>query len=277
MALEVAERLEAIVLSLDSMQVYRGMDVGTAKPSLADRERVPHAMIDLIQPSEEYSVQDFQVEARRVIEESDRPVVLAGGSGLHMRAVIDPMEFLPTDAGLRRELEEAHLESLVGELTRADPLAGDHVDLANGRRVVRAVEVFRLSGRTPSAVAADPSRQAVSRYESKYPCTIIGLDPGDILADRIEKRIARMMENGLVTEVESLAGRMGRTAAQAVGYAQLLPVVAGAVGLDEGVAATRTATWGLARHQRAWFRRDPRVRWLDPLRDDVVAAVMEFA
>lgn len=277
MALQVAERLEAIVLSLDSMQVYRGMNIGTAKPSLTDRERVPHAMIDLVEPSEEYSVQEFQVEARRVIEETDRPVVLAGGSGLHMRAVIDPMEFLPTDAGLRRELEGAELESLVAELTKADPFAGDHVDLANGRRVVRAVEVLRLSGRTPSAVAADPSRHAVSRYESKYPCTIIGLDPGEALVDRIEERIARMIENGLMSEVERLAGRMGRTAAQAVGYAQLLPVVSGEVGLEAGVAATRKATWGLARHQRAWFRRDPRVRWLDPLRDDIAAAVMEFA
>ena len=277
MALEVAERLDGIVLSLDSMQVYRGMDIGTAKPSIADRERVPHAMVDLVDPAEEYSVRDFQVEARRVIDESDRPVVLAGGSGLHMRAVIDPMEFLPTDAGLRRELEGADTESLVSELTSADAGAGEHVDLANSRRVIRAVEVLRLSGRTPSAVATDPSRQAVARYESKYPCTIVGIDPGPSLGGRIDDRIDRMIDAGLVAEVERLTGRMSRTAAQAVGYAQLRLVVSGEVALEDGIAATRKATRDLARHQRAWFGRDPRVRWLDPLRDDVVAAVMESA
>ena len=275
MALEVAERLDGILLSLDSMQVYRDMDIGTAKPSAADRARVPHAMVDLVDPSVEYSVQDFQVEARRVIEEADRPVVLAGGSGLHMRAVIDPMEFLPTDTDLRRQLERAELESLVTELTDADPAAGTHVDLANDRRVVRAVEVLRLTGRTPSALASDPSRRAVSRYESRYPCTIIGLDPGNALRTRIDDRVSRMIDTGLVGEVERLAGRMSRTAAQAVGYAQFLPAVRGLCSVAEGVAATSKATWDLARHQRSWFRRDPRVRWLDPLHDDVLSAVME--
>ncbi|MDX1448976.1 MAG: tRNA (adenosine(37)-N6)-dimethylallyltransferase MiaA [Acidimicrobiia bacterium] len=274
-ALQVAERLGGIVVSLDSMQVYRGMDIGTAKPTPADRARVPHAMIDLVEPSEEYTVRQFQTEARRLIDEADGPVVLAGGSGLHMRAVIDPMEFLPTDPDLRSQLEASELEPLVEELVAADPEAGTHVDLANQRRVVRAVEVLRLSGRTPSVIAADPSRRAVSEYESLYPCRIFGIDPGEDLPGRIEQRIQAMIDRGLMDEVAGLRGRLGRTAGQAVGYAQLMPVVTGEMSLADGVAATRKATWELARRQRAWFRRDPRVRWLDPLQTDAVAAVME--
>lgn len=276
-ALEVAERIGGRILSLDSMQVYRGMDIGTAKPSEEDRSRVPHSMIDLVDPSKEYSVQDFQREARSVIDEATEPIVLVGGSGLHMRAVIDPMEFLPTDVGLRRELEQSEPAALVAELLTADPDSGEFVDLDNVRRLIRAVEVLRLTGRTPTVISRDPARLAVTRYESYYACRIIGLDPGDELAPRIDARLNAMMDQGLVEEVAGLMGRMGRTASKAVGYAQLVPVVEGDVSLEQGVGDIRRATNALARRQRAWFRRDPRVQWLDPLRDDVVATVMESA
>ena len=275
LALEIAARTGRRIASLDSMQVYRGMDIGTAKPSAEDRERVPHSMIDLVDPSDDYSVQEFQREARDVIENSSEGVMLVGGSGLHMRAVIDPLEFLPTDAALRRELEEGDLDDLVGELSTVDPNAGEHVDLANPRRVIRAVEVHRLTGRTPSDIAIDPTREAVSRYESLYDCTIFGLDPGDALSDRIDARLEKMLECGLYDEVVSLVGKMGRTASQAVGYAQLAQVVSDELDLDQGVAATRKATMALARRQRAWFRRDPRIHWIEPLREDPVATVME--
>ena len=275
--MEVAERTDATILSLDSMQVYRGMDIGTAKATPEERRRVPHAMIDLIDPSEEFSVQEFQDEARRIIDTSEKPVILVGGSGLHMRAVIDPLEFLPTDATLRAELEEAESPDLVAELLASDPEAGARVDLANPRRVIRAVEVHRLTGRTPSEIAGDAARTAVARYEPRYRCRIVGVDPGDALAERIDRRLDAMMEAGLLDEVERLEGSLGRTASQAVGYAQLLGVVGGDQPLERGVAATRKATWDLARHQRAWFRKDPRIRWVDPTRDDVVAAVMEKA
>lgn len=277
MGLEVAERIGGRIISLDSMQVYRGMDVGTAKPSSADRERVPHSMIDLADPSDEYTVQEFQREARSILESAPERVILVGGSGLHMRAVIDPLEFLPTDAELREELEGIGSDQLVAELVSVDPAAGDFVDLANPRRVIRAVEVHRLTGRSPQSISREPSRLAVTRYEARYPCRIVGLDPGEALADRVDARLAGMVAGGLIEEVAELAPRLGRTAAQAVGYAQMLPVIRGERSLDEGVAATRAATLDLARRQRAWFRRDPRVRWLDPLRDDVVAAVMELA
>lgn len=274
-ALDVAERIGARILSLDSMQVYREMDIGTAKPSAGDRSHVPHSMIDLVDPTMEYSVQEFQREARSVIEGAGEPVVLVGGSGLHMRAVIDPMEFLPTDPQLRRELEQSDPAALVAELVAVDPESGQLVDLDNVRRLIRAVEVLRLTGRTPTAISGDPSRLAVTRYESHYPCRILGLDPGDELAPRIDARLNAMMEQGLLEEVAGLVGRMGRTASKAVGYAQLAPVVEGDISLEQGLGDTRRATMAVARRQRSWFRRDPRIRWLDPLRDDAVATVME--
>ena len=265
----------ARIVSLDSMQVYRGMDIGTAKATPAEQRRVPHSMIDLVDPGEEYSAQDFQTEARRIIDESEVPVVLVGGSGLHMRAVIDPLEFLPTNDDVRSELEQTDQAALVAELLGADSEAGARVDLANPRRVVRAVEVHRLTGRTPTEIAEDPPRRAVARYEPRYPCRIVGIDPGEALADRIDHRLDAMVAAGLLAEVESLQGSLGRTASQAVGYAQLAAVVAGDATFERGIAATRKATWELARRQRAWFRRDPRIMWLDPLADDVVTAVME--
>ncbi len=270
--MEIADRIDGRLLSLDSMQIYRGMDVGTAKPSLADQARVPHHMIDLADPSEEFSVQDFQREARRIIDSSQQPVVLVGGSGLHMRAVIDPLEFLPTDDALRAELEVAPFEDLVSELLTAD--AGTTTDLANPRRVIRAVEVHRLTGRTPSEIAADPSRRAVERYESLYPCRIVGLDPGEELPALIDRRLDDMLERGFYSEVEGLWTRMGRTASQAVGYKELAGVVRGECSLDEGAVEVRRATLALARRQRSWFRRDPRTQWVDPLQTDPVAAVM---
>jgi tRNA dimethylallyltransferase len=277
LALEIAERMGGRILSLDSMQVYRGMDIGTAKPTAAERERVPHSMIDLVDPAEEFSVRDFQLRARDAIAASDEPMILAGGSGLHMRAVIDPLEFLPTDDLVRAELEEAPLSALVEELLAADPAAGECVDLANARRVIRAVEVYRLTSRTPTALADDPQRRSVSRYEPRYRCRIVGVDPGPALAERIDRRLTDMLDRGFYEEVEGLSGRLGRTAAQAVGYRELAAVVSRESTLDAAIDDVRRATMGLARRQRAWFRRDPRVRWLDPVRDDVVAAVMEQA
>lgn len=270
-ALEIADRIGGRVLSLDSMQVYRGMDIGTAKASADDQARVPHHMIDLVEPSEEFSVRDFQKEARAIIDSSQRPVVLVGGSGLHMRAVIDPLVFLPTDEALRAKLEAAPVGELVSELLAAD--AGTATDLANPRRVIRAVEVHRLTGRTPSEIASDPARRAVKRYESLYPCRIVGLDPSG-LPDLIDRRLEDMLERGFYTEVEGLWGRMGRTASQAVGYKELAGVVRGECSFDEGVSEVRRATLALARRQRSWFRRDPRIRWVDPLQTDPVAAVM---
>lgn len=247
------------------MTVYRGMDVGTAKPSAEDRSRVAHAMIDVADPEEPYSAARFQREARAAMAAWDGPVLLVGGSGLHMRAVVDPLRFPPSDAALRAEIEALPDEEVRNLLLAADPSAGVHVDLANRRRVVRALEILRLTGMTPSARAADPTRRAFAAYEPEIPFTGFGVDPGPDLPDRVASRVERMRRRGLLAEVVSLRARLGPTASEAVGYRQLVDVVDGKTGVEEGFAAVGRATLALAKRQRTFFRRDPRISWFRDL------------
>ncbi len=277
LALALAERLDAEILSVDSMQVYRGMDIGTAKPSGEERARVRHHMVDVADPEEEYTVARFQRDARRVIAAAGRPVIVVGGSGLHFRAVVDPMRFPPHDSEVRRRLEALDPDALTRRLLAADPAAGDHVDLANPRRVVRAVEILELTGETPSVRAATAEAQNLRDYVAELEVRAVGIDPGPELEARVRRRLAAMREAGLLAEVEELAPRLGRTASQAVGYKQLLPVVAGDVDVEVGFARAEAATLALARRQRTFFRRDPRIRWLpwSPDLDTMVAQAAE--
>jgi tRNA dimethylallyltransferase len=228
-------------------------------------------MIDVAEPAHEYTVAQFQLEARRHLGRG--PVIVAGGSGLHFRAVVDPLTFPPHDPALRAELEALPAEEAVRRLVEVDPGALAVVDLANPRRVVRALEVVRLTGETPSARAAAPGRAAVEAYQPLWPVVAVGLDPGEALVDRVTDRLRAMRAAGLVEEVAGLAGRMGRTASQAVGYRQLLGVVAGTIGEDAGFAAAELATLALVRRQRTFFRRDPRITWLDPSAPDLADTV----
>ena len=252
------------------MQVYRGMDIGTAKPSPQVREEIAHYMIDVTEPSDAYSVAEFQREGVSAIEELEltgTPVIVAGGSGLHFRALVDPLEFPPTDAVLRTALESADAEALVVELLAADPAAGAHIDLANPRRVVRAVEVLRLTDATPSARRDDVGSRRVRNYVAARPVAAVGFDPGDALWERIETRLDGMIDCGLVAEIRGLADRLGPTARQAVGYKELLFHVGGGQSLQEARVAAMNATAAVARSQRTFFRRDPRITWL-PWDDD---------
>jgi len=246
------------------MLVYRGMDIGTAKPSPADRARTPHAMIDVAEPEEAFSVARFQREARAALAGWDGPVLLVGGSGLHMRAVLDPLRFPPGDAAVRDRLESRPDAELLAGLLAADPDAGKHVDLANRRRVVRALEILELTGGTPSARAADPARRALVAYRPEIPFAGYGVDPGTELPGRVRLRVAAMRRRGLLAEVAALRHRLGPTAAAAVGYRQLIPVLDGAVAEDDGFAEVERATIALARRQRTFFRRDPRITWISP-------------
>ncbi len=205
--MRLADRLDAEILSVDSMQVYRGMDIGTAKPTPADRQAVPHHMLDLVDPEQEYSVAEFQRAARTAIETiraRGRSVLIVGGSGLHFRAVVDPLEFPRYDPATRAEVEALEPATARAELVGADPDAGTHVDLDNPRRVARAVEILRLGEGTPSERAARPSSEAVRSYRSLIPFVGVSLDPGDGLATRARRRIDRMLKAGLVAEVEGL-------------------------------------------------------------------------
>jgi tRNA dimethylallyltransferase len=243
------------------MQIYRGMDIGTAKPSRTDRERVRHYMIDLVEPEQPYTAAEFQREARALIMSDRYPLlIIAGGSGLHFRSVVDPLSFPPHDRQVRSELEA--VADPVEALLEVDPRAGEFVDLANARRVVRALEVWHLTGLTPNARSQGEEAVALRDYEPLYQFLAVGLDPGTALETRIVARTEGMKAAGLLNEVASLQGRLGPTAGGAVGYRQLMPVIEGRLDEEDGWLQVRAETLGLAKRQRTFFRRDPRIDWV---------------
>lgn len=267
MAIRIAERIGAEVLSVDSMQVYRGMDIGTAKPSVMERRGIKHHMIDVVDPESEFSVAEFSQHGKAVMNSTDSPIIVSGGSGLHFRALVDPMSFAPTDPTLRSELEEEQLVDLVVELKTADPAVESHVDLANLRRVIRAVEILRLSGETPSQRATTVEAESLRSYVAEVEFAAVGVDAGGATETRIDARLVEMRRNGMTDEVRGLLGRMGRTARKAVGYRELLHHLQGTSTEEEAYQLTAAGTKKLARKQRTWFRRDPRIRWIPWLAD----------
>lgn len=249
------------------MQVYRGMNIGTAKPTIIERRGVPHHLIDVVEPDQEFSVADYRRLGREVMDSSPAPMIIAGGSGLHFRALVDPMSFAPTDEELRRELEDRPLDVVVAELTGLDSEAARYVDLANKRRVVRALEIARLTGETPSHRARTAEAEDLRRYVPDIEFSAVGIDPGSALDHRIDQRLDEMRRGGLVEEVKGLRGRLGRTARSAVGYREILDHLAGESTREEAFDAIAQNTRRLARKQRTWFQRDPRIRWI-PWMDD---------
>lgn len=262
-AIELAQRLQAEIISIDSMQVYRGMDIGTAKPGLLERRGITHHMVDIVDPSQEFTVSEFRAMARAVLEDrSDQPTVIVGGSGLHFRAIVDPMSFAPTDPAVRAGLDEQDLADLVETLVRIDPEAGDHVALQNKRRVVRALEIHQLVGQTPSQRAATEEAAMIRRYESELEFNAVGIDAGERTGERIEARLDSMRHGGLVDEVKGLKNEMGRTASAAVGYREILDFLDDRHSLEEALTRIGRNTSKLARRQRTWFQRDPRIQWI---------------
>ncbi|NNF69528.1 MAG: tRNA (adenosine(37)-N6)-dimethylallyltransferase MiaA [Acidimicrobiia bacterium] len=259
--MRLARHMAAPIVSVDSMQVYRAMDIGTAKPSAADQATVPHHLIDIVEPEDPFTVGEFQRAGRAVLA-SLEDAVIAGGSGLHFRSLVDPLEFPPHDRAVRHDIEALGHQGAVAGLLAADPTAGDHIDLANPRRVGRALEVFRLTGETPTQRRQTPAAVAVRDYEPQIAHASIGIDPGELLRDRVVARFDAMLGAGLVDEVTRLAPRLGETARQAVGYKELLGVVDGSISLDDARAGAIGATLALAKRQRTYFRRDPRIRWI---------------
>jgi tRNA dimethylallyltransferase len=279
----VAERLGAEIGSVDSMLVYRGMDVGTAKPTAAQRARVPHHLLDVAEPSEPFSVARYQELAREAvagIRSRGRGVLLVGGSALYERAVVDDLGFPGTDPETRRDLEaEAAAVGAAGlheRLAVSDPAAAAKIEPGNVRRTVRALEVAELTGRPFSSFAEgwdvyEPDRVRASGISM----------PAPILRTRIEARVAEMLERGWLDEVRGLVERgfgAWLTSAQAIGYAELARHLAGELTLDAAIAGTVKRTRALARRQLAFFRRDPRIRWFEageagaePLVEDVIA------
>ncbi len=263
--MRLAEDLGAHIVSVDSMQVYRGMDVGTAKPSALDRARVPHHMIDLVEPDVRFSVAEFQHEGLRVLHElgaQAAPALIVGGSGLHFRALVDPLDFPPHDPQVRSRIEAAGAAACRERLMEIDPRAAEVLDVANRRRVERALEVYELTGLTPSVRAAQPEARAVAAYQALTRFVAVGVDPGGELAQRVVRRMEAMLADGFLAEVARLADSLGPTAAEAVGYKQLLPVIRGEISPEQGVDSAIRATRSLAKRQRTYFRRDPRIEWV---------------
>lgn len=273
----LAQRVGAEILSVDSMQVYRGMDIGTAKATLSDRELVRHHMIDIAEPEEPFTVARFRRVARQAIEQSSADVILiVGGSGLHFRSVVDPMVFRPFDPQVRAAIEQRTVEDLIGELEAADPDASRYIDFSNPRRVRRAVEALRVGGVTPSALAVTEEHRRFEEYRPELPFVGFGIDTEDI-DQRVVDRLAAMRGAGFLEEVERLAPRLGPTACTAVGYRQLLPVVRGELDVEAGFEDAARATLRLVKRQRTFFRRDPRLQWLDGNDESVVETVLREA
>jgi tRNA dimethylallyltransferase len=277
-AVRVAEALGAEILSIDSMQVYRGMDVGTAKPTDEQRGRVPHHLLDLVEPSEAFSVAAFQAaagEAADDVRRRGRRPLLVGGSGLYLRAVVDRLKFPGTESDVRGDLEEeaaaVGAERMHGRLAEMDPVAASKIEPANVRRTVRALEVAAITGRPFSSYAAAWDSYPPDRVRAAG----VRLTP-EQLSTRAEQRVQEMLAAGWIEEVERLvaAGFGGwLTSTQAIGYAELARHLAGELRLEDAVRQTVTRTRHLARRQMAWFRRDPRIRWFDA-GDDGAASVV---
>lgn len=276
-----AQRFPAEVVNADAMQLYRGMDIGTAKLSVPERRGIPHHLLDVLEVTEESSVAAYQRDAREVmdaIKAAGHIPLLVGGSGLYVRAALDRLEIPPTDPAVRAEyqelLDELGVERLYALLRERDPAAAAAIEPRNGRRIVRALEVIELTGRPFSA--------SMPRREYAAPALQIGLRAERPTLDaRIDARVERMWAAGLLDEVRALLPlglRDGPTASRAIGYEQALAQLDGRLTQEEAITATQTATRRYVRRQESWFGADPRVQWFESgsagLVDRVLDAVL---
>ncbi|WP_432836352.1 tRNA (adenosine(37)-N6)-dimethylallyltransferase MiaA [Dactylosporangium sp. CA-092794] len=277
LSLRLAEALGGEVVNADSMQLYRGMDIGTAKLTPAERAGVPHHVLDIWDVTEPASVAVYQRLARAAIDDiaaRGRVPLLVGGSGLYVRAVLEDFDFPGTDPGLRAELEQELAEAgpapLYARLRAADPVAAGRILPSNGRRIVRALEVNALTGTAFTAELPEP--------RPVYDAVQVGVDVDTAVLDaRIEARVSSMWAAGFVAEVRGLldAGlREGRTARGALGYRQIMQFLDRECDEPQARAETVRATRRFVRRQRSWFRRDQRIVWLDGAAADVTAAAL---
>nr|WP_233558765.1 tRNA (adenosine(37)-N6)-dimethylallyltransferase MiaA [Micromonospora radicis] len=279
LSIALAHALDAEVVNADSMQLYRGLDIGTAKLTVAERAGVPHHLLDIWEVTEPASVAEYQRLARAAVDDivaRGRVPLLVGGSGLYVRAVLEQFEFPGTDPVLRERLEEELAAvgpaPLYARLAAADPAAAAGILPGNGRRIVRALEVIELTGRPFTAALPEPTPY--------YPSVQLGVDLDTArLDERIATRVDRMWADGLVAETRALVGRGladGRTASRALGYQQVLRFLAGELTEGEAHDETIRATRRFVRRQRSWFRRDPRVHWRDSADPGLVEAALRI-
>ena len=272
LAIELGRRRPNIeIISIDSMAIYRGMDIGTATPTVQEQEEIPHHVINIVDPSDEFALPLFQSAVEKALKEiSDRGnrAVLVGGTGLHVRAVVDRLEIPPRFLSIRDEIELISETSfLYGKLNDLDPLASAKIEPGNRRRIVRALEVTLGTGRPFSSFGP-----GLDVYPPS-PFTQIGIRmPRDLNDLRISERYKRQIEDGFVEEVENLVSdgrKLSKTASQALGYKQVISYIDGENTLEEAIDSAISSTRRFARRQEKWFRRDPRIHWMDMKNDSL--------
>ena len=271
LSLEIAEKFSAEIINADAMQIYKGMDIGTAKLPLSQRRGIVHHQIDVLDPIDEANVSQYQKQTREIINDLlNRKVqpMLVGGSGLYVNSVLEDLEFPGTNLEVRAKyeeiLDEQGVEVLYEMLEQIDPTAAQNILPNNARKIVRALEVNEITGKAFNAKLPEPS--------PIFSDVRIALDmPRDLLDKRISDRVHQMFEDGFVDEVKSLEKnlRLGKTALRALGYSQVLSLLAGEIIEDEAITLTINATKKFARRQLSWFRRDPLIHWLDATSPDL--------
>ena len=267
LSLELAQAIDAEIINADSMQVYRGMDIGTAKISVEERQGIPHHMLDVLDVNQDSTVAWYQSGAREVIDEihsRGKSVVMVGGTGLYIKAVIDELNFPDTDPMVRhtlnKEAEELGIDAMFARLEKLDPAAAIAIDRANLRRIIRALEVIEITGKP---FTANLPREESIRYPDARQFGLV-MDR-ELLSTRIDERVNTMFEEGFVEEVQKLmpVGLLeGRTAQRALGYSQIVSHLQGEVSLDAAIEETKRATRQYARRQETWFSRDARIKWI---------------
>jgi len=269
LAVTLAHEIDAEIINADSMQLYKGMDIGTAKITIEERKGVTHHLMDLLDVTQDANVAWYQENARAAISEihgRGKNVIIVGGTGLYIKAILDELNFPDTDPVVRAALELEFATQGIGplfeRLEKLDPAAALAIDKANSRRVIRALEVIKITGKP---FTANLPREESSRYPHAQQFGLV-MDR-DLLSERISYRVDRMWEQGLVAEVEKLmvAGiTKGVTAQRALGYAQVIAQIEGKVTEDEAKEETKRATRQYARRQETWFSRDERITWISP-------------
>ena len=272
-AMAVARTTNTEIVVCDAMQVYRGMDIGTAKPTPTDRTEVPHHCVDLVEATERFTVSDYQLAARATVADitsRGANALVVAGTGLYLTALIDELEFPGEYPQVRKELEgERRVETLYRRLEELDPLAASRIEPTNRRRIERALEVTIGSGKPFSSFGP-----GTGAYPDNGVTQIGILWPREVLAARVEARVHRMMEAGFLAEVKTLveSRALSHTARQALGYAELIDHLHGECSLDEAVSDIIVHTRQFAVRQERWFRRDPRIRWIT-VNEDPVAEI----
>jgi tRNA dimethylallyltransferase len=267
LAVELAKELKGHIVNADSMQLYKGMDIGTAKLSVEERQGIPHHLIDVLSIREEASVAQYQIDARSIIDqllEQSIPAIVVGGTGLYIKAILDDLNFPDTDPEVREKIakqaEELGADVMHARLEKLDPAAAAAIPKENVRRVVRALEVIELTGRP---YTANLPRVGSTKYPEARQYGLVM--ERETLQERIDLRVERMWEQGLIREVRDLMNEGlldGRTAQAALGYAQVIKFAQGLMTEDEAKEETKRATRQYARRQETWFSRDERITWI---------------